>query len=77
MKRPYETILTKLTTIVNMTLPNSLLNSFLVIISSAEYARAVCCREEFAARFADGWFVERSFGKALGNLLNFIKVYQN
>lgn len=52
---------------------------FTVIISNEEYAKTVSHRDEFAARFADGWFVERSFGKPLGNYRIFfvVEIYEN
>lgn len=37
-----------------------------VIVSRVDFAKEVLSRDEFSHRFADGWFVERSFGKCLG-----------
>jgi len=41
-----------------------------IIVSSAEYAREMHCREEFVDRFADGWMLDRQFGQQLGLIFN-------
>lgn len=41
-------------------------NFLTVLVSSAEYAREMLCREEFVDRFTDGWMLDRQFGQQLG-----------
>lgn len=41
-------------------------NLLTVVVSSAEYAREMLCREEFVDRFTDGWMLDRQFGQQLG-----------
>jgi hypothetical protein len=50
----------------NLFLITWIISQILVIVSSSEYSREILCREEFSDRFADGWFLERQFGKPLG-----------
>jgi len=47
-----------------------------IIVSSAEYAREMLCREEFVDRFADGWMLDRQFGQQIGIIFNNGKPYR-